>query len=220
MDKARMPIDMWTQRGEYYNIFQHTLGIDLSYVSAMSVKDMQALATDKLVEVLTKSELKALAVEEKRIEKALQAELKKRKLAKGTPEYLEAIRSSTEYRKAVEGYMDSDHRTSLTARQWIGAVGKDGAPKSMGDSKGAGFSSKPIIYNIYMPKGTKCFYLEPFSAFGNGTCSAAWDGLTAQSSFGYEAEILLQLQTKLRITKMEFTGGTWYVDVEVIGHAL
>lgn len=220
MDKARMPIDMWTQRGEYYNIFQHTFGIDLSYVSAMSVKDMQALATDKLVEVLTKSELKALAVEEKRIEKALQAELKKRKLAKGTPEYLEAIRSSTEYRKAVEGYMDSDHRTSLTARQWIGAVGKDGAPKSMGDSKGAGFSSKPIIYNIYMPKGTKCFYLEPFSAFGNGTCSAAWDGLTAQSSFGYEAEILLQLQTKLRITKMEFTGGTWYVDVEVVGHAL
>ncbi len=86
---------------------------------------------------------------------------------------------------------------------------------SCGVSKGKGFSHKPIIMNVYAPKGTKMMYAEPFSAFGNGS-GRAWDGVAKQSSFGSEAEIILQQGTSFRITKVERSGGKLYVDIEVV----
>ncbi len=86
---------------------------------------------------------------------------------------------------------------------------------SCGVSKGKGFSHKPIIMNIYAPKGTKMMYAEPFSAFGNGSGSS-WDGVAIQSSFGNESEIILQQGTSFRITKIERTKGKLYIDIEVI----
>lgn len=86
---------------------------------------------------------------------------------------------------------------------------------SCGVSKGKGFSHKPIIMNVYAPKGTKMMYAEPFSAFGNGS-GRSWDGISKQSSFGSESEIILQQGTSFRITKIERTGGKLYVDLEVI----
>ena len=48
----------------------------------------------------------------------------------------------------------------------------------------------------------------------------SWDtsipALSMQSSFGDEAEILLQHGTKMNVTKVEYAQGTWYIDVEVI----
>lgn len=87
---------------------------------------------------------------------------------------------------------------------------------SMGSSKGRGFSGKPIMMNIYAPKGTKMMYVEPFSAFGTGK-GKSWDGKAKQSSFGTELETILQQNTQLRITKVEKRGGTVFVDLEVVG---
>lgn len=86
---------------------------------------------------------------------------------------------------------------------------------SCGVSKGKGFSHKPIIINVYAPKGTKMMYAEPFSAFGNGS-GHSWDGISKQSTFGNESEIILQQGTTFRITKVERSGGKLYVDIEVI----
>lgn len=85
---------------------------------------------------------------------------------------------------------------------------------SCGVAKGKGFSGD-IILNIYAPSGTQMMYVEPFSAFGNGS-GQNWDGLKLQSSFGQESEIILQQGTKFRVTKVEKTQKTIYFDLEVI----
>ncbi len=96
----------------------------------------------------------------------------------------------------------------------VGACGDEGAFWSAGVAKGKGFRGS-VIFNIYAPRGTKMMYCEPFSEFGCGD-GRDWDGIDAQSTFGYESEILLQRGTKFKITKVEKSGYTWYIDVEVI----
>lgn len=86
---------------------------------------------------------------------------------------------------------------------------------SCGSSKGNGFSSNPIILNIYAPSGTKMMYVEPFSAFGNGSGSS-WDGIKSQGSFGHELETILQQGTKFRVAKIERSNGKLYFDLDVI----
>lgn len=85
---------------------------------------------------------------------------------------------------------------------------------SCGVAKGKGLSGD-IILNIYAPSNTQMMYAEPFSAFGNGG-GKYWDGIAKQNSFGYESEIILQQGTKFRVTKVEKTSNTIYVDLEVI----
>lgn len=98
----------------------------------------------------------------------------------------------------------------------VGKQGVAGAFWSAGVAKGKGFDTKPVIYNIYMPKGTKAMYAEPFSKFGEGAQSPLWNGFEKQSSFGYEAEILIQRGTEYRVTKVEKNNGIWYIDIEVV----
>lgn len=104
--------------------------------------------------------------------------------------------------------------TEADIMKLVGAEGVEGAFWSAGVAKGKGFSGD-IIFNIYAPKGTKAMYCEPFSAFGHGS-GRGWDGIAGQSSFGHESEILIQRGTKFRITKIERSGGTYYIDVEII----
>lgn len=88
---------------------------------------------------------------------------------------------------------------------------------SCGDAKGSGFSSNPIIMNVFAPNGTKMMYAEPFSAFGNGS-GKNWDGKSTQGSFGSEAEVILQQGTTFRITKVDRASSrdTIYLDLEVV----
>lgn len=86
---------------------------------------------------------------------------------------------------------------------------------STGVAKGKGFSNKPIIMNIYAPSGTKMMYAEPFSAYGMGS-GRNWDGISGQSSFGGESEMIIQRDTMFRITKVEKKNGTIYIDMDVI----
>ncbi len=101
-------------------------------------------------------------------------------------------------------------------------VGKEGVEPGFTSTsavKGKGLDGRPIIYNFYMPKGTKAAYLEPISKYGKGD-GRAWDGKSKQKIFGSEAEILVQRGSRWKITKVEL--GTWdtercFVDVEIIG---
>jgi len=86
---------------------------------------------------------------------------------------------------------------------------------SCGVAKGKGFSDKPIIMNVYCPGGTKMMYAEPFSEYGLGA-GRNWDGISQQSDYGDEAEIILQQGTSFRITKVERSYGKLYVDIEVV----
>ena len=98
----------------------------------------------------------------------------------------------------------------------LGTTPTEYAFGSMGSAKGKGFSSHPIIMNIYAPSGTKMMYVEPFSHYGGHDYN--WDGKRTQSHFGDEFETLLQQGTQFRITKIERPrrGGTIYFDLEVI----
>ena len=96
----------------------------------------------------------------------------------------------------------------------VGKEGTEGAFTSAGVAKGKGFGGN-VITNIYAPRGTKMMYAEPYSSFGNGS-GRSWDGIAKQSTFGTESEIILQRGTTFRVTKVEKSGNTWYIDVEVI----
>lgn len=69
---------------------------------------------------------------------------------------------------------------------------------SCGSAKGTGFSGN--ILNIYCPKGTKGIYLAPHSVYKS------------------ENESILQAGTKFRITKVEYSGYRYYIDIEVVGY--
>lgn len=96
----------------------------------------------------------------------------------------------------------------------VGKEGTEGAFTSAGVAKGKGLGGN-VITNIYAPRGTKMMYAEPYSSFGNGS-GRSWDGIAKQSTFGSESEINLQRGTTFRVTKVEKSGNTWYIDVEVI----
>lgn len=109
---------------------------------------------------------------------------------------------------------DFDLSQDELAAKLLGTTPTEYGFMSTGVAKGSGFSGE-IKLNIYAPKGTKMAYVEPFSAFGNGA-GKSWDGISAQSSIGYEAEMLMQRNTKFRVIKVEKQGSQWYIDMEVI----
>lgn len=122
------------------------------------------------------------------------------------------------YQRGVRGYFDvfSDLQFASVdeAQSLIGKIYTDGAFVSCGVSKGKGLGGN-IIMNIFCPAGTKGLYAEPFSHYGNGA-GKNWDGISKQSSFGQESEIILQRGYSYRITKVQKSNGRWYIDMEVI----
>lgn len=120
--------------------------------------------------------------------------------------------------EAIESFLHLPDGTlgQMTQEQLQQFLGRDGriySFTSTGVAKGKGFSGD-VIMNIYAPKGTQMMYAEPFSAFGNGG-GKSWDGISSQSTFGYESEMIIQRGASYMITKIEKTGGTIFIDVEV-----
>ena len=120
--------------------------------------------------------------------------------------------------EAIESFLHLPNGTlgRMTQEQLQQFLGRDGriySFTSTGVAKGKGFSGN-VIMNIYAPKGTQMMYAEPFSAFGNGG-GKSWDGISSQSTFGYESEMIIQRGASYTITKVEKTGGTIFIDVEV-----
>lgn len=98
-------------------------------------------------------------------------------------------------------------------QKFVGYTGEMSNFISTGVAKGKGFSGD-VILNVYAPKGTKMMYAEPFSHFGNGD-KRKWDGKSKQDSFGYESEMIIQRGASYTVTKIEKSGYTTYIDVEV-----
>lgn len=120
--------------------------------------------------------------------------------------------------EAIESFLHLPNGTlgRMTHEQLQQFLGRDGriySFTSTGVVKGKGFSGN-VIMNIYAPKGTQMMYAEPFSAFGNGG-GKSWDGISPQSTFGYESEMIIQRGASYTITKIEKSGGTIFIDVEV-----
>lgn len=107
-----------------------------------------------------------------------------------------------------------ERMTESQLQQFVGRSNRRYSFMSCGVSKGTGFSSNPVIINVYAPKGTQMMYAEPFSYYGKGG-KLNWDGVAKQSYYGGEAEIIIQRGASYTITKVEKTGGKIYVDMEV-----
>lgn len=99
-------------------------------------------------------------------------------------------------------------------QQFVGRDNRMYAFVSTGVAKGKGFSGD-VILNIYAPKGTQMMYAEPFSCFSGGSAKLNWDGITKQTNFGYESEMIIQRGAKYKVTKIEKSGGTTFIDMEV-----
>lgn len=93
-------------------------------------------------------------------------------------------------------------------------------------------SGLDVVMSIYLPKGTKGVYCEPFAHWGDGkktystsettryqTKAVDWNGKSRQDA-GYQAsaqvEFLVQRGAKLKITKAEFKNGRWYIDCDLV----
>lgn len=63
-----------------------------------------------------------------------------------------------------------------------------------------------IEMKIFVPKGSKAVYAEPFSTMGLGG-SLYWDGISGQSGFSSEFEVLLQRGYKLKPIAFNPEGG-------------
>lgn len=125
-------------------------------------------------------------------------------------------------RGAIDSMLGITGFSSMTNEQLQKFVGKGGRQYnfiSAGVAKGKGFSGE-VICNIYAPKGTKMIYAEPFSYYSGADYDTSgfddWDGTKKQSTFGGESEMIIQRGAYYRITKIEKSGYTTYIDMEVV----
>lgn len=87
---------------------------------------------------------------------------------------------------------------------------------STGIASGAGFSGN-VKYKIYAPKGTKGIYAEPQSYYGNTISGEQiYKAGKAYSSVGGEAEIILQRGTSYRVTNIDYSNGSYTIEMEVV----
>lgn len=105
----------------------------------------------------------------------------------------------------------------------VGMIGEQKPFMSTAHSKSWGFvdngaaPTREVVYNIYCPKGTKGIYTEPYSAYGYLKGKGyKWDGDT-DFPIQNELEVILQRGTILRVSKVEYKGGQWFVDLDVLG---
>jgi hypothetical protein len=62
-------------------------------------------------------------------------------------------------------------------------------------------------------------YAEPFSHYGRGG-KLNWNGITSQSDFGSEFEVILQRGYSYKITKVQKSGYRTYIDIDVLENNL
>lgn len=125
--------------------------------------------------------------------------------------------------EAIESMLGVKDFSSMTEKELQKFVGKGGRQFnfiSTGVAKGKGFSGE-IVCNIYAPKGTHMLYAEPFSYYSGAEYDTSdsrrlWDGIKKQSYFGSESEMIIQRGAYYRITKIEKSGYTTYIDMEVV----
>lgn len=125
--------------------------------------------------------------------------------------------------KNIEYMKDNNDLASL-----VGTEGYSGVFMSCHSARDGYFtkdhstgSSNDIVLSIFMPKGTKGAYCEPFASYGDSKRGAAgyeWDGTKRKEAPSDQVEFLLQRGAKFRITKAVYdpVKRKWFVDVDLI----
>lgn len=88
--------------------------------------------------------------------------------------------------------------TEAERQSLVGSTYVDNGFYSAGAGKGTGFTGQGMIINTYCPKGTKMVYAQYRPGYKN------------------ENEMIIQRGYSYRITKIEYKGGKYYMDVEVL----
>ena len=99
--------------------------------------------------------------------------------------------------EGLAGFLQLASLDESSLNALVGKSITDTAFMSCGAAKGTGFGGN--IINIYCPKGTKMLYIDGRSAYAS------------------ENEMLIQRNTRFRITKVEKSGWRYFIDVEVVG---
>ena len=82
-------------------------------------------------------------------------------------------------------------------------------------AEGKGFMNRPVLFRILLKKKTRAIYAEPFSRFGAGA-GKDWDGLSPQTYFSSEDEIIIQKGGTLKFLQFHNQNGKLIIDCELI----
>lgn len=85
---------------------------------------------------------------------------------------------------------------------------------STGIVDGVGFSG--INLEIYLSKGSKAIYAEPFSQYGGTNTSGTWDGVQMAGYVGREAELIIQRNSKFKVKEIRADESGHITDVVLV----
>ena len=97
----------------------------------------------------------------------------------------------------------------------VGNPLKDEGFMSAAVAEGKGFMNRPVLFRILLKKKTRAIYAEPFSRFGAGA-GKDWDGLSPQTYFSSEDEIIIQKGGTLKFLQFHNQNGKLIIDCELI----
>lgn len=130
---------------------------------------------------------------------------------------------TTESIRAMFG-IDLSRTSDLTSI--IGKEGKSNLFMSCHSAKNGAFTvgthtgtPNDVVLSIFMPKGTKGAYMEPFASYGDNIRwkdGFDWTGTKRKTAPSNQVEFLLQRGAKFRITNAYQKGGKWYIDVDLV----
>ena len=106
--------------------------------------------------------------------------------------------------------MSEQELQSLVGREYINNAFTSTSADQKGGLKGS------YRFNIFVPKGTKILYTEPFSAFGGNPQGIEWDGIASQKYLTLELEMLIQKGAMFKITKVVKSGEQVTFDLDLL----
>lgn len=106
--------------------------------------------------------------------------------------------------------MSEQELQSLVGREYINNAFTSTSADQKGGLKGS------YRFNIFVPKGTKILYTEPFSAFGGNPQGIEWDGIASQKYLTSELEMLIQKGAMFKITKVVKSGEQVIFDLDLL----
>lgn len=99
--------------------------------------------------------------------------------------------------RTMNTFFGLDPQTDITSlsdaelKSFIGMSNRIGSFQSCGTTFSTGFTTKPVMLEVFVPKGAEAMYVEPISRFGDGD-GIKWNGVSKQRYFSGELETILQ----------------------------
>ncbi len=132
-----------------------------------------------------------------------------------------------EIAKMRKGKRSNKEIAKELTKKFKGTAGTQKAFMSTSFASNTGFLKEAYEFHIFAPKGTKCLYAEPFSAYGDrDTSPTTWDGIQKTIFLGQQKEFegILQRGTEFRIIGFEYdkdvkSNTKWRVVMEIVKQA-